>query len=173
MTRMSFPPSHRRVHLAVFLICAASLLIAFFFMERRLGLEPCPLCVIDRVLVAAVALVALVAAAHNPGIGGQRVYAGVGCVFGVLGVIASARHIWLQRRAAESLGGCAPELEYLISNLPFLEGLFVVFNSGGDCTEVAWTFAGLSIPQQTLLLFAALTALSLSAALRRRGDSLR
>lgn len=163
--------SHRRVHLGVFLVCVASLLIAFFFMERHLGLAPCPLCVIDRLLVAAIAILALAAAAHNPGLAGQRAYATAGVSLGALGVGVSARHIALQQRAAETLGGCAPEMEYLYDNLPLFETLLVVFNSAGDCTDVMWTFAGLTIPQQTLLLFVFLTVVCASAAIRRRPDA--
>ena len=162
-------PAHRCVHLGVFVVCASSLLIAFFFMERFLGLAPCPLCVIDRLIVAAIACVALVAAIHNPGIAGQRVYATLGGVFGVLGIGVAWRHIVLQQRAAESLGGCAPELEYLIDSLPLFETLLAAFNSVGDCSDVLWTFAGLTIPQQTLLLFVFLTVACASAALKRPG----
>ena len=168
------PFSHQLAHAVVFAICAAALLIAVLFMEHYLGLAPCPLCIVDRFIVAVIGVVALAACAHNPAATGQRIYAGANAVFALLGVGVSARHIWLQEQASGFLGGCAPGMDFLIDGMPFSETLWTIFNAPGDCSEVSWTFLGLSIPWQTLLLFVLLALFNLFIALAaptaRAGD---
>ena len=153
--------SNRQMHLVGFVLCAVALLIAVFFMERYLGFAPCPLCLLDRIIVASMAVVFLLAAVHNPRQLWQRVYAGVCTVLGSLGVAVAWRHIWLQSLPAGATPDCAPELDYLLDNFPLLETLSVILNTSGECAEVVWTLGGLSIPWQTLILFVVLVLLCL------------
>lgn len=153
--------SRRFLSLLGFAFCVAALSVAILFMEMYLGLEPCPLCVIDRIIVAAIGAVFLLAALHNPGAAGYRVYAAINLVSGALGVAVAARHIWLQNLPPALVPDCAPGLDYLVTNFPLAESLSVIWNTSGNCAEIAWTFLGLSIPWQTLLLFVALLALNL------------
>ncbi len=152
-------PSPRALHASGFILCVAALLIAVLFMERHLGLAPCPLCVLDRGVLGVMALIFLSAFLHNPAATGQRVYAGSALVFGAGGIALAGRHIYLQNLPAGELPDCTPDLAYMLEALPLTKTLSVIFSTSGECAEIAWTFLGLSIAQQTLLLFVALSAL--------------
>ncbi len=152
-------PPPRILHASGFILCVGALLVAVLFMERHLGLAPCPLCVLDRIVVGVMALIFLLALLHNPLTTGQRIYAGVNFAFGAAGGALAVRHIQLQNLPAGEIPDCAPDLEYMLATFPPAKTLSVIFNTSGECAEIAWTFLGLSIPQQTLLLFIALSAL--------------
>ena len=139
-----------------------ALMISTFFMQDYLGLEPCPLCTVSRIIVVALALLFLLIVLHSPGPLGQRLYAGLSLLLIVAGIAVSARHIWLQSLPPELVPGCTPDIGYLFDRFPLFEALETIFNSTGECAEVSWTFLGLTIPQQTLLFFIVLLILVLS-----------
>ena len=155
---MHIPP--RALHAAGFVTCAAALLVAVLFMEGYLGLAPCPLCVLDRIVLSAMALIFLLAFVHNPAAAGQRAYAAVNLAFTICGTTLAARHIQLQNLPAGEIPDCAPDLGYMLETFPLTKTLPMIFRTSGECTEISWTFLGLSIPQQTLLLFVVLAAIS-------------
>ena len=163
---LSFAP--RQLHTGGLLVCIAALLIAFFFMEKYLALAPCPLCILDRIVIAAMAGVFLAAAVHNPTRLGQSIYAALNLAFGIVGSALTTRHIQLQNLPADELPDCAPDLGYMLETFPLAKTLSTVFNTSGECAEVAWTLLGLSIPQQTLLLFLALCVLCIVMLLHTR-----
>ncbi len=152
-------PTPRTLHAGGFVLCVAALLVAVFFMEKHLGLAPCPLCILDRVVVVLMALVFLSAFLHDPALVGQRLYAGVNIAFGAVGVALAGRHVYLQSLPPGEVPDCTPDLDYMLDAFPLSKTLSTVLNSSGECAEVAWTFLGLSIAQQTLLLFILLTVL--------------
>lgn len=154
---MPISPPLRTLHAGGFILCAAALLVAVLFMEKHLGLAPCPLCILDRVVVVLMALVFLFAFLHDPALVGQRIYAGLNIAFGAVGVALAARHVYLQSLPPGEAPDCTPDLDYMLETFPLSKTLSVVLNSSGECAEVAWTFLGLSIAQQTLLLFVFLT----------------
>jgi disulfide bond formation protein DsbB len=159
--------SPRLVFLGLFLVALASLLIARFYMEGVLGLAACPLCMTQRAFVALWGLIALVAALHNPGVVGRRVYATLCGLAAIGGGAVAARHIWLQNLPPDQVPACGPSLEYMLDTLPFSETLSLVLMGDGNCAETMWTFLGLTIPEQTMLLFIAATLTCLWQALRR------
>ncbi len=156
---MTHTPLLRILHASGFALCIGALLIAVFFMERHLGLAPCPLCVLDRAVIGAMALFFLLAFLHDPSPTGQRVYAGLNLAWSAAGIALTGRHVYLQNLPADRVPDCAPDLDYLLETLPPAKILSVIFNSSGECAEIFWTLLGLSIAQQTLLLFIALAAL--------------
>ncbi len=159
--------SSRLVNGLGLLVVVASLLIAVVYFERTLYLEPCPLCIIDRLLLAGIGLVFLLAVLHNPGRVGQRFYAFLNLllVAGAMGV--AGRHVWLQHLPADEVPECGASLSYMLDTLPLNETLRRVLQGSGECAEIQWTFLGLSIPEQTLILFAGLAVLVLVQLLRR------
>ena len=154
---------NRTIYLTAWILCLLALAISVFFMEGYLNLEPCPLCIISRFIVAALALLFLLIVLHNPGILGYKIYAGLSMLLIAAGIAVSARHIWLQSLPPELVPGCTPDIAYLFDRFPLFEALETVFNSTGECAEVSWTFLGLTIPQQTLLFFIVLLLLVLFA----------
>ena len=165
-------PWPRTLHAVGFTLCVSALLIAILFMERYLGLAPCPLCVLDRIVVGTMALVFALAFVHDPAAMGNRIYAGVNAALGLLGIAIAARHVYLQGLPPGEVPDCTPDLGYMLENFPAAKTLSIIFNASGECAEITWTFFGLSIAQQTLLLFIALVAINVAVILtagRRKG----
>lgn len=140
--------------------CLALLGTALYF-QHVMGLDPCPLCIIQRIFVIAIGAVMLVAAAHNPRHLGRRVYGGLITVFAVLGIAVAGRQVWLQNLPPDQVPACGPGLEYLLQTFPLTEALKLVFQGSGECAEVQWTFLGLSIPGWTLVMFTGLAVFGL------------
>lgn len=131
---------------------------AYFQFVREL--EPCPLCISQRVLVLCAGLMMLAAAMHNPGRTGIRVYSILTALISIAGIGIAARHVWLQNLPADEVPSCGPGLEYVFKHFPLTETLKLLLNGTGECAEVLWTFMGLSIPAWTLVAFALLLMIS-------------
>lgn len=161
--QLSFSP--RQVNFGLALLAVVAILFAMF-LEHQLGLQPCPLCMTQRAFIVLVGLIALVAALHNPTSWGRRVYGGLCTLAALTGGAVAARHVWLQYLPEDEVPACGPSLEYMLETLPFSDTLSIVLMGDGNCAEVVWTLMGLSIPEQTLLLFIAVVAICLWQTLR-------
>jgi len=148
-------PSPRLTNWLLVGLCVLAMLIVYY-LDGILGLEPCPLCLTQRVFVIFSGGFSLLAALHGPGLVGRRIYAGLAGLFAAIGGAVAARHVWLQHLPPDQVPACGPSLEYMLEALPFTETLKLVLMGDGNCAEVLWTFAGLSIPEQALLLFSIL-----------------
>ena len=144
---------YRMINLLVVAIVAASLVFAIYYLEGVLYLEPCPLCMVDRAILVLIGLIALIALIHNSSGIMLWIYTGLGSLFAGLGIAVSARHIWLQGLPPDQVPECGPDLSYMLDVFPLAEVIKKVLSGSGQCAEVSWTFLGLTIPQQTLLLF--------------------
>lgn len=144
-----------------FLACVALLLTAAYFQFAR-NLEPCPLCISQRVLVLVIALVLLAATLHNPESFGIQIYALLGLLAASLGAFVSGRHIWLQSLPPSEVPSCGPGLEYVFKHFPLSKTFELLLNGTGECAEILWTFLGLSIPGWTLVAFLLLGATSIA-----------
>ncbi len=159
---ISAPPSGRRGEVSRrtlnglgFLICAGSLGFAYY-VQHYLGIEPCPLCIFQRLALLAVGLVFLAATLHGSRDWGAKMYGVlVGLTTGI-GAGIAARHVWLQHLPPEEAPRCGPSLEYMLQAFPLNETLREVLTGSGECARVDWTLLGFSMPEWTLLLFVVL-----------------
>ncbi|MFI8481980.1 disulfide bond formation protein B [Pseudomonas sp. NPDC078700] len=158
--------SPRSLFLLAFLGCVA-LMGGALYLEHVVGLEPCPLCILQRIAVIIFAVVCLIAAIHGPGRIGRRVYASLAMLSALIGAGTAARQIWLQSVPADQLPACLPSLEYMMDALPFQEIIRVVLHGSADCAEVNWTLFGMSIPEWSLLAFIAMIIFTLLQLFRR------
>lgn len=156
----------RSLFALAFLGCVA-LMGGALYLEHVVGLEPCPLCVLQRIFVIAFAVVCLIGAIHGPGRIGTRVYSVFALLFAAGGAATAARQIWLQTVPADQLPACLPSLEYMMEALPFQEIIRVVLHGSADCAEVNWTLFGMSIPEWSLLAFVGMIGFALLQLLRR------
>ena len=140
---------------SVFLLSMAAY---FQFVD---GLEPCPLCISQRIAILATGLVFLTAALHNPGATGRKIYAVLGTLAALGGAGLSTRHVWIQHLPAYRVPECGPGLEYVFENFPLSETIKLMLNGTGECADVNWTLLGFSMPAWTLLAFLMLATLSL------------
>ncbi|MDO6459757.1 disulfide bond formation protein B [Granulosicoccaceae sp. 1_MG-2023] len=151
-----------------FLGCASALLIAIFYFQRTLGLAPCPLCVIQRVIFIVLGLVFLLATLHNPQGVMRRVYAGLATLTALAGAGVSGWHVRLQNLPPDQVPECGPGLDFMLEVMPLQQVLTEIFTGSGECSEVVWSLLGLSIPAWTAIAFLAFAAYSLWLLLARR-----
>ncbi len=135
-----------------FLGCVG-LLVAAAWLQLSKGLEPCPLCITQRMFVFFIGLTLLMAAWHNPGRTGRRIYATFATLLALGGAAVAARHVWLQHLPEEEVPACGPGLSYVFEHLPLTETLKLLVSGTGECSKIDWTFLGLSIPAWTLIAF--------------------
>lgn len=148
-------PNARMVNALLALLALVAMLVALYLQHYE-GLEPCPLCVFQRVAVISFGLVALLAALHGPYALGQRVYAGLMALSAAAGIVVAGRHVWLQHLPADQVPACGPGLDFWLAALPWQQVIQQVFQGSGECAKVDWTLWGLSLPMWTLLLFVGL-----------------
>jgi len=158
--------SSRCLFLLSFLICLSMVSIAGYFQFID-NLEPCPLCILQRVFTMLVGLVMLIAVLHNPKGIGERIYGFLAGLSALFGASISARHVWLQYLPEDQVPSCGPGLNFMLDNFPLGDTINMVLRGSGECAEVLWTFIGISIPGWTLLAFILLATLSLIPLFRR------
>jgi disulfide bond formation protein DsbB len=146
-------PSSRITNITGLLICISAMLFAILYLENVLYLDPCPFCIMDRVLIVSMGVIFLLAALHNPGRTGQRVYGAINLLLIITAIGVAGRHIWLQYLPADKVPECGAGLEFMLETMPLNDVLAKVLKGSGSCADVQWTFMGLSIPEQTMLLF--------------------
>lgn len=156
----------RAIFALVFIVCAGLLGVAFY-MEHVMGLEPCPLCWLQRFGFMGVGLVSLLAALHGPGEVGVRVYGLLLAVTAGAGLGVAGRQLWLQNLPADQVPACGPSVDYMLEVLPFMEVLSTALKGTGDCAAVVWRFLGLSIPGWSAVFFVLLVIMGLTMLFHR------
>jgi len=142
-----------RIWFLLVALCCAGLLGFAFYVQYVLFEEPCPLCVFQRIAFIWIGLVALVAAIHDPGRTGRLIYAGLVMLGCAAGLTVAGRHVWLQNLPPDQVPECGMGLNYMLETMPFGEVLSQVFHGSGECVQIGWTFAGLSMPWWTLFWY--------------------
>ncbi|MGH8042347.1 MAG: disulfide bond formation protein B [Rudaea sp.] len=157
---------------AGFLVCA-SLLAYAYFVQFQLGIEPCPLCIFQRIAFIVMGLVFLAGAIHAPRAGGRGVYALTVLLAACAGIGISAYHLWVQQQGPDPMAGCMPGWNYMVENYSlryaWSKTLEHAFTGHADCAQINWTFLGLTMPFWTLVCYALLGAGAVWAGFRRRG----
>ena len=148
---------------------ACALLLAFgYYLQYVRGLEPCPLCLVQRGFFYAVIAVFVVAALHGPRRKGTLVYGALGLLFAAGGAAAASRQVWLQHLPADKVPQCGPDLFFMLQNFPLSSTLQKLVQGTGECAKVDWTFLGLSIAEWSLAWFVALALYAAWLALRAK-----
>ena len=161
-----FDTAPRRIFALVALACVAMLAFGLY-LQHVVGLEPCPMCIVQRYALVLVAIFAALAAAaagrslHIMGSGLMVLAAGFG------GFVA-ARQSWLQWYPPET-ASCGRDLYGMIETFPLKRAIPMIFRGGGDCTKIDWTFLGGSIANWSFVCFAVLVAVGLLLLARQVG----
>ena len=143
-------------NLQVFLVVMAVIGMSFalFFLQRYMGFTPCPLCIFQRIGLIVLGVFALMAALFHPKSMAVRLVLWLGSLAGIgWSTVVAGRHVWLQHLPADQVPSCGPGLDYWLDTLPILQVFKEVFAGSGECAAIDWTFMGLSIPEQSLILF--------------------
>lgn len=162
----------RWLNLAGFAI-AAGLMGYALFAEHVQGLEPCPLCIFQRIAMVAVGIVFLLAALHAPRTLSARAYAALGVLTAGIGASISGWHVYLQNLPPGAAPpDCGAGLDYLLDVFGPWETIRMVLASSGECTKIDWSFLGLSMPAWVLIWFVLLGGLAVFANWSRVGAAL-
>ena len=138
------------MNLGGFAICAA--LIAYaLYSQLYLGLEPCPLCIFQRIGITLIGVTFLGAALHDPRGGGRYVYGALLALFMLFTVGIAARQLYIQSLPPGTLPSCGAPLEMMLRFMPVTEVIRKVLSGSGECGEVNWTFLGLAMPAWVLI----------------------
>ena len=142
--------SRRLVNASGFVLCA--LLLAYaLYAQYALNIEPCPLCIFQRVGVILLGLAFLAAALHHPRGAGRLAYALLIALCALLTAGLAARHLYVQSLPPGSLPSCGAPLALLLKFSPFLQVIRTVLTGSGECGEVNWRFLGLAMPGWVLI----------------------
>lgn len=146
------------------------------YLEFGLGLDACPLCQGQRLLLAAFSLTCLGALLHRPGRIGERFYLWAGLVLALGGSALASRHVWLQGLYTAAERSCEQSMTYLLEHGSLVEWLHGLLLGSPECAPINWSFLDLSGPEWSLLAFLGLTVLVLLRLIGRRrlnpGESL-
>ena len=156
----------RRLPFAAATLMCTVLLGFGYYLQYVRGLEPCPLCLLQRGFFYAVLLTFLVAALHGPRGKGGIAYGVLGGLFAAGGAAVASRQVWLQHLPADKVPQCGPDLFFMLENFPLSQTLKKLVSGTGECAVVDWTFLGLSIAEWSLAWFVALALYAAWLALR-------
>lgn len=132
-----------------FIVCFVLVGLALW-IQTRYNLEPCPLCISQRIVFMALGVLFLLAAVF-------KLYPKFFAAFQVLAALGGAgvaiRHWWIQAHRESMIADCGVGFDYMFENFPLEKALKLVFKGTGDCAAIDWTFLGLTIPQLSLIAF--------------------
>jgi len=148
------------------LVCAACVAMLAFglYLQHVVGLEPCPMCIVQRyalVLVAIVAGVTAFATRKSWLVTGSSLMA----VLSALGAFVAARQSFLQWYPPE-IASCGRDLYGMIETFPLKRAIPMIFKGSGDCTKIDWTFLGLSIANWSFICFVVIAVLAIALVAR-------
>jgi disulfide bond formation protein DsbB len=155
-----------RIWNSIVVLLCASFLGYGLYVQHAEFLDPCPLCIFQRVAFMWIGAMALLAAIHGPGKTGSWVYTILLALGGMAGTAIAGRHVWLQSLPPDKVPECGMGLNYMIETMPFGEVLREVFYGSGECAKIDWTFLGFSMPWWTLLWYLLLTIMTLYVTVR-------
>ena len=143
-------PNRRLLNLAGFLACAGMMGFALY-AQYVLLLDPCPLCVFQRVATISLGLVFLLAFLHDAGNVGSKIYAALIAVTAGFGVGVAGWHVRLQNMPQDEVPSCGPGFEYIMDNFALFDALSLIFKGSGECADVVWRLLGLSMPSWVII----------------------
>ncbi|QKV55028.1 disulfide bond formation protein B [Comamonas antarctica] len=160
-----FETAPRRVLALISAACVAMLAFGMY-LQYGVGLEPCPMCIVQRYALIGVALFT--------GLGSLRGGRGWGLGWGVLALLAAgfgafvaARQSWLQWNPPE-IATCGRDFYGMVENYPLSRAIPMIFRGSGDCTAIDWTFLGGSIANWSFIAFVLMALALLALFVRQR-----
>jgi protein dithiol:quinone oxidoreductase len=162
----------RRGNLLGFLACV-SLLAYAYYAQFVLHLEPCPLCIFQRIGIFVLGVIFLAATLHDPAAFGRRVYAALLTLAALATIGVALRHLYIQSLPPDAVPACGASLDFMLKVFSLSEVLVKVLTGDGECAKIAWRFLGLAMPAWVLISAVVLGGWGLWVNLRRQPPVLR
>lgn len=164
---MKLSLSPRLGYLAGFLMAGGLIGFALYLQYYEYQ-NPCPLCIMQRVVFIALMIAFLIAALHGPRKTGAVVYSTLLVLIALVGAGIAGRHVWLQHLPKDQVPACGPGLSYILERFPLANALEKIFKGSGECAEVGWRLMGLSVAEWSLVWFVLLGAWAIFIAAKSR-----
>ncbi len=158
----------RRVFAAMAVLCAAMLAFGILYLQNVVGLDPCPMCIVQRYCFILFGVFSALAAASK-GPQGWRMWGLLAVAIGAFGAFTAARQSWLQWNPPP-FATCGRDLFGMIESFPLQSAIPMIFKGSGDCSAVEWTFLGGTIANWSFVwfvIFALAILLTLARGARR------
>jgi len=167
MTQLWYKISNRWLYLAGVLF-TSGLMFFGLYLQYVQHQDPCPLCMVQRLIFISILSLFILAALHGPKRLGERIYAALIGLLSLSGVGIASRHIWIQHLPKDEVPACGPGLDYMLDTFPLADVLKELMHGSGECAIKGWTFLTLGIPEWSLLCYLALGLWAVLIASRRR-----
>lgn len=151
-------------------ILMAALLGSAFFLQTYKGMSPCPLCLLQRMMMVALGTLFFVGAVVRLTRWGNLGLGFLGLLVGAGGVSLAGRQVWLQISPPGSSGDCGASLDYLWHVLSVKEAIKQVWQGGMECSQTGWEFFHLSLAAWSLIGFTILFLLVILQLIRAAID---
>ena len=148
--------------------CGCLLLISYaLYAEHILGLEPCPMCIFQRVSTILLGLVFLCGSIFliRKKLGMLVIISSI-LATSLSGIFVASRHVWLQNLPPDKVPGCGPGLDFMVENFPLAEVFEMVFSGSGECANIDWSLFGLSMPAWVIITLSLLAVYGVWSNLR-------
>ena len=138
-------------------IISILLVILSVIIQEIFNLEPCPLCITQRVifLISGITFLIFYFKPIN-----KIIELSILGMINLIGLIFAIRHVLIQRKVINIPAECGIDLEYMFDNFPLREVFELIFRGTGDCSEIDWSFLGLTIPEWSAIWFLILMAMT-------------
>ncbi|MCP4473281.1 MAG: disulfide bond formation protein B [Gammaproteobacteria bacterium] len=142
--------TYRRVYLYLCLL-SILLLAGAAYLQYAKGIQPCLLCLMQRVVLCFLALASFAAVLHNHNATSRKVYNIIMLLIVIIGIVLAGRQVWLQHLPATAHAYCIPGEDYM--NASWVDLIKYAFTGYSDCSEVQWRFLGWSMAHWSLVFF--------------------
>jgi len=131
------------------------------FLQVQYNLDPCPLCISQRIAFMVLGVLFLIAGLHNPVGLWRKIHGVLQLAAAATGAGIALRHMWIQAHPEEVMAECGAGFDYIIESFPLQRAIELIFKGTGECSAIDWTLLGLTIPQQSLIAFVGLALYAL------------
>lgn len=135
-----------------FVLCFATVALALV-IQTTYHLEPCPLCISQRMVFMGLGVLFLVAAFIPANTVFKTLFMGLQVLTALGGAGVAIRHWYLQANKESMIADCGVGFDYMFENFPLEKAFKLLFRGTGDCATIDWTFLGLTLPQLALISF--------------------
>jgi len=155
----------------LYLLGVAAVAVLFgsaLYIQHILHQDPCPLCMVQRLIYFVIGALFFVAALHNAKPFGAKLYSVLIALVSLSGVGVALRHIWIQHLPADQVPACGPGLDFMLKHFPMSEVWQEVLHGSGECAAKGWTLLGLGIPEWALIWFVLLGVFAVMVGWKKR-----
>ncbi|OIR01924.1 disulfide bond formation protein B [mine drainage metagenome] len=149
-------------------LIVAILFCSALYLQYVLHQDPCPLCMVQRVIFIAIGALFFIAALLNAGPIASRIYSILIAFLALGGVAAASRHIWIQHLPKDQVPACGPGLDFMLKHFPMSDVWQELMHGSGECAAKGWTFLTLGIPEWSLVWFVLLGVFSILVGWKKR-----